>query len=383
EAWLVAAEHIGRALARRSGDATVAESVRRIRAMPGARARRRLGEAFRLYGAARERYRAADYGRARDLFDAADAALPPDAGPLAGWVAFHRGTTMLNAGDYARADSVFAALLARWGAHSYPVLIARTRWAMGLAAVRRGRYEPALREYEAALQGLREAGEEEHAGAVEVLIAEAHDLLASDAEALEWMLRSCGRCAPIALPYGGTGCCSSRPAQPRTRAWSGPRSTSRRRASPRPNALAWRNTRRRRSWRWLGGTCTPATSPARTRTWPVRPRRAGAWSPRRRARGSAPTGSSCSRRAACRTTPRSPRRRSTASSHSSRSAATYCGWRRRLGRARRHCSPSAAPARRSEISGAASRSSKSRAGGSARWIGGPGCSTPRKPASTV
>src|SRR5690606_31445740 len=74
EAWLVAAEHIGRALARRSGDATVAESVRRIRAMPGARARRRLGEAFRLYGAARERYRAADYGRARDLFDAADAA---------------------------------------------------------------------------------------------------------------------------------------------------------------------------------------------------------------------------------------------------------------------------------------------------------------------
>jgi CHAT domain-containing protein len=163
---------LGDALARRGGDATLAEAVRAIRERSVEdSATRTLARAHVEYAAGQAAYFDVDHEAARAHFARVLEIRPPSA-QLERWAHLFHAAMIAQGGELERAEGVLRPL-ARSDTVRYPALAGRARWVLGTVLLRGGRSEAAL---EAALDGARllgRAGEREYEGAAQYVAADA------------------------------------------------------------------------------------------------------------------------------------------------------------------------------------------------------------------
>jgi len=166
------AERLGNALARRGGDASLAEAVHAIHAASSnPAATRTLARAHRAYAAAQELFRTKDRTASTDslLSVASSGAASP---VLMEWteVALTGADVYRKPGDL---DSDVAARLLRVDSVHHPAMLARLHWIRGTRLTRHADYKEARGEYGAAERIYERLGETELEGAVLAYAGEA------------------------------------------------------------------------------------------------------------------------------------------------------------------------------------------------------------------
>lgn len=185
---------LGSALARRGGDASLADAAREARSASPVR-RAALARAHAAYGRARALYEAGDYLGAGPGFEAV-AEDPAASAPLRAWARLFRGTTRVYAGRSAQGERDLRALAAAADPARTPALAGRARWSLGTTLLRAGRYPQALAEYRAAEELLARAGEREHLGAVRYLAGETRLALGDEEGGYAALHRAAGTLRP-------------------------------------------------------------------------------------------------------------------------------------------------------------------------------------------
>jgi CHAT domain-containing protein len=171
--YLRLAAAIGDQLEQRGRDATLPDAVRAIRAVAGRRSvTLALASAHHAYAVGRTAYRAGDNAAAERSFERV-LATPAASAPLAGWARFHHGVTLIYQGRLAAAEADLRQVIAYADTLRYPSLAGRARWGLGTILLRRGRYEQAILEAEAAASLFERSGERENLGSVQWLAADA------------------------------------------------------------------------------------------------------------------------------------------------------------------------------------------------------------------
>lgn len=171
ERVLEEAAEIGAALARDGADLSATRAASEVRKGDAA-GRIALARAYAAYGRARKAYDGGAYEVAARAFEEARDELPPGAPTLAGWIEFHRGTTLIYGGDFEGAEARLGALVEATDPVALPGLAGRTAWGLGSMDLRSGRYESAGHRFRTAAGLFEAAGELENLGAIRYLLAE-------------------------------------------------------------------------------------------------------------------------------------------------------------------------------------------------------------------
>ncbi|HEY8104480.1 MAG TPA: hypothetical protein VIE46_00160, partial [Gemmatimonadales bacterium] len=172
---------IGRELERRGRDATLADGVRAVRALADRpSATLALARAHHEYAVGRLAYRAGDYDAAERSFVQVLRAAGYSAA-LRRWAQLHRALAQAYQGHLDAALAGLRPVVANADPTRYPSLVGRAHWARGTIALRRGRYEEAIRALESAAVLFERTGERENLGTVQYLAADARHYLADPA----------------------------------------------------------------------------------------------------------------------------------------------------------------------------------------------------------
>ncbi len=170
------ASAIGEALERETSDPTVTHTVNALHLLSAIPNSALLTQAARGHIAYRDgiaHFRRQELEAAEPAFATARADLAPIASPVALWARHGAAGCALYRSHYAEAEAELAKLMHLARAAGYPALLGRIEWAFGLASVRQGRFEQALRHDLAAVD-LFSAVRERHG------LAAVHGLLAED-----------------------------------------------------------------------------------------------------------------------------------------------------------------------------------------------------------
>ncbi|HLL48938.1 MAG TPA: hypothetical protein VK399_19740, partial [Longimicrobiaceae bacterium] len=167
------AERLGGALEARGGDASLADAVRAIRAVSGdSAATRLLARAHRTYAAGQRLYENTQQVAAGDSFAHVVNMRPPSPVLVLTAEVFRAGA-VVYAGEFERADSIFAALLARIDSARHPALAARALWMRGAGLLRGTKHARARASFQHSAGLFERAGETEYLGAVRTMEGEA------------------------------------------------------------------------------------------------------------------------------------------------------------------------------------------------------------------
>ncbi len=181
---------LGDELERRGGDASLADAVRAIRAIPRRPgAERAVAGAHREYAAGLSAYRAGRNLAAARSFDRV-AATPGVSAPLAAWAKYHRAAALVYEGRPAVADRLLQQIVAYSDTLRYLSLAGRARWALATISLRGGRYEQAIQAARAAAPLLQRARETENVGAVQMIAADAEQYLPDRTDAYTALLQA-------------------------------------------------------------------------------------------------------------------------------------------------------------------------------------------------
>lgn len=168
---LARADAVGRALARRGGDASLADAVAAIRASAPAD-RPRLARAHASYARGLRTYEEVDHAAPRPALDGLLALRPlPD--PLRGWTRRFEGLVLMAEGRDGAAEARLAAAAGEADTLRHPALAASLYQTLGTVRFRDGRYEPAWEAWGTARRLFHRAGEPENAGGTRYLEADA------------------------------------------------------------------------------------------------------------------------------------------------------------------------------------------------------------------
>jgi CHAT domain-containing protein len=167
------AERLGGALEARGGDASLVDAVRAIRAVgDDSAATRRLARAHRTYAAGRHLYENTQQVAAGDSFTHVVNMRPPSPVLVLTAEVFQAGA-VVYAGEFERADSILAALLARIDSARHPALAARALWMRGAGLLRHGSPAAAGEPLRRSARLFQRAGETEFMGAAWAIEGEA------------------------------------------------------------------------------------------------------------------------------------------------------------------------------------------------------------------
>jgi CHAT domain-containing protein/tetratricopeptide (TPR) repeat protein len=165
-----------------TGDSSLADAERDIRASSGPRRRALAGE-YDAYGQGRRDFLAGDLvGARRSLTTAAHARSYA----LNAWASTYLSAAALQLGDTATARR----LIPRVDTSRYPALAGQSHWTRAVVLMRVGDYEKGLAESRLAEQCFIRAGERENQGAVEFLQASAYVALGSYTTTVQWLSRA-------------------------------------------------------------------------------------------------------------------------------------------------------------------------------------------------
>lgn len=183
-------EELGKALAGRGGDRSLAEAVAAIRERSGdSVSLRALAGHHRDYAIAREHYTNSDDPAARQvLSELLEAAGLPDA--LRAWATLFHAGTLVYAERFSEAAGAVGPLVEQVDTARHPSLAARARWVLAGALSRQGDAGAALPLYREAERLFARAGEREHQGSVQGLAAEIELTLGDEAAGYPSLLRS-------------------------------------------------------------------------------------------------------------------------------------------------------------------------------------------------
>lgn len=184
------AQELGESLVRRSGDATLADAVRAVRAA-GPSAYTMLARAHVEYSAGQSAYFAVDYSTAGAHF-ARVLELRPPSRALTDWARVFDAAMRVQKGEFPTAERAMEAVAAGTDTVRYPALAGRSRWVLATALLRDGRYEAALNAAQDAARLLGRAGEREHQGGAEYVAADAQFYLGATVAAHEAAHRALG-----------------------------------------------------------------------------------------------------------------------------------------------------------------------------------------------
>ncbi len=164
---------LGGTLEARGGDASLADAVRAIHAAErDPAATEALARAHGVYAAGQRLYHRGEYVASGDSLAQVVRARP--ASPVLVLSAEVFGVAaVVYARKYARADSLFGALLLRIDARRHPALAARALWMRGTGLLRVGQPALARAPYQLSARLFRRADETEYLGAVSVMEGEA------------------------------------------------------------------------------------------------------------------------------------------------------------------------------------------------------------------
>jgi len=166
------ARAVGTGLARRGGDATLADAVSGIDGVADDPAAVRvLARAHREYAAGRAASRTGEYGAARRSFQRVITAdgVPP---ALLAWARVSLASILVYEGRPRAAEAAVQLVAAYADTLRQSALAGQARWVLGTTLLRRGRYEQALRSFRPAAALFDRAGERENVGAVQHLLAD-------------------------------------------------------------------------------------------------------------------------------------------------------------------------------------------------------------------
>ncbi len=169
------ASAIGDVLEREVGDPTVTHAVNALHLLAAAPNSSRLAQTARGHIAYRDgiaHFRRQELEDAEPNFATAFANLAPIASPVALWARHGNAGCALYRSRYAEAEAELAKLTHLARARGYPALLGRIEWALGLASVRQGRFEQALRHDLAAVDLFSNVRERHGLAAVHGLLAE-------------------------------------------------------------------------------------------------------------------------------------------------------------------------------------------------------------------
>lgn len=179
-AALGVAEQLGRALAGRGGDQSLADAVAAVHERRADRAAvRTLAGFYQDYAVARAHYTNGDYPAAgRVLTNLLEMAGLPDA--LHAWATLFHAGTLVYAEHYDQAADAIRPLIQQVDPVRYPSLAARARWALAGAVSRQSDVGAALPLYREAERLYARIGEREHRGSVQGLAAEIELILGDE-----------------------------------------------------------------------------------------------------------------------------------------------------------------------------------------------------------
>ncbi|HEV2735615.1 MAG TPA: CHAT domain-containing protein, partial [Longimicrobiaceae bacterium] len=167
------AERLGGALEARGGDVSLADAVRAIRAVSDdSAATRLLARAHRTYAAGQRLYENTQQVAAGDSFTHVVNMRPPSPVLVLTAEVFRAGA-VVYAGEFERADSIFAALLPRIDSARHPALAARALWMRGAGLLRHSSPAAAGEPLRQSAGLFRRAGETEFMGAARAIEGEA------------------------------------------------------------------------------------------------------------------------------------------------------------------------------------------------------------------
>ncbi len=163
------AQDIARGFAEMQGDQSVALAIEPI--MRAQQPRDRMARAYIELGEGLGLFVRAAFDQSPRLLESARNQLRALNSPAERWAAVYWGVSLVNRGNYQKAESIFSEILARATA-SEPALVGRTVWAQGLSQVRQGNFENANRRYRDAAPHIERARERENGGALSYLLSE-------------------------------------------------------------------------------------------------------------------------------------------------------------------------------------------------------------------
>ncbi|HEX8674712.1 MAG TPA: CHAT domain-containing protein [Longimicrobium sp.] len=176
EAHLRQAQAIGDGLARRGGDATLADAVSTIRGRSGDHAATRaLARAHLEYAAGQRAYYSVQYKAALEHFAHVLKIRPPSE-PLQSWALVFYAAMLAQHGQPVKAEGLLRPFM-QTDTLRYPALAGRSRWVHGTILLRLGRYEAALNAAEDGGRLLGRIGEHEHQGGAQYVAADAQFFL--------------------------------------------------------------------------------------------------------------------------------------------------------------------------------------------------------------
>lgn len=166
------ASRLATALAAKTGDDLLSQSLHRIESFDGP-TRLRVAAAVERYASGRAFYERAAMQDSVAPFAAAKRAFERDQVPLAEWCELYLATAAYYRGDYPSALSALHHGLERTAGQPWLALTARIYWLRGLIATQRAEYDHSLADYTRALQLFERLAEGENQAAVHSLLATA------------------------------------------------------------------------------------------------------------------------------------------------------------------------------------------------------------------
>jgi CHAT domain-containing protein len=179
------ARTLGNALARRTSDAMIRDTVAAIDATDG-KHRMALVEGLRAYRDARRLYMDMHFGEAEPQMAQAAANLRQGGGSLAAWADLFAAICVHFRPDYQLADRLLGELSERPDLQSYPALRGRILYNLGITRSSQGDLAGGLAAYRQALPLYELTGEIENLAAVRHVVAENLDLLGQPVESWKY-----------------------------------------------------------------------------------------------------------------------------------------------------------------------------------------------------
>jgi CHAT domain-containing protein len=179
------ARALGDALARRTSDPMIRDTVAAIDAADGKR-RAALVDGLRTYRDARRLYMDMHFGDAEPRFSQASGSLRRGNSPLAGWAELFAAVCVHFQADYPLAGQLLDELNDRTDVQAYPALRGRILYNLGITRSSQGDLAGGLAAYRQALPLYERTGETENLAAVRHVVAENLDMLGQPAESWKY-----------------------------------------------------------------------------------------------------------------------------------------------------------------------------------------------------
>lgn len=195
---LVIASAIGETLSLTNGEEIVADSIDSIMRVSAAAPPwdLELAEGHVLYTEGRRALATFNTAEANELFTKAKSRFDSACSPMRFWARYWLAVADFYADRSEAAMTEFTTLLHEEGVGRYGSLVGRTHWAIGLIALRDGRFGDSLINFRAAAAIFAKMGENENLGAVEALLAEGMELLGDPGTAWKHRGRALALLAP-------------------------------------------------------------------------------------------------------------------------------------------------------------------------------------------